>query len=119
MFPTAFLILALAVASEVAALAFNATSQSLLRRAATVYTSCTTPNTAALTFVGEPVLFGIERELTFLVLFRTTALIFGCSCSAPQDSLRVTNDIHRNEIVDRLDAAGAKGTFFFSKLHFV
>ncbi|KAJ3507680.1 hypothetical protein NLJ89_g6168 [Agrocybe chaxingu] len=50
---------------------------SLERRAATVYTRCTTPNTAALTFDDGP----------YIYLY---------------------------DIVNTLDAAGAKGTFFFN-----
>jgi len=49
----------------------------LARRAATVYTQCTTPNTVALTFDDGPY-------------------------------------IYLNDVVDQLDAAGVKGTFFFN-----
>lgn len=75
MVPYALLTLAVAVVGTVAAPLEEASS--LLRRAGNVYSSCTTPNTVALTFDDGPY-------------------------------------IYLNEVVDQLDQAGAKGTFFFN-----
>jgi len=75
MFFFTLLSLSFVVGILAAPLAGNATS--LSRRAATLYTQCTTPNTVALTFDDGPY-------------------------------------IYLNEVVNQLDAAGAKGTFFFN-----
>jgi len=75
MFPLALFTLAVVVVGTVAA-PLNGTSN-LLRRAATVYSSCKTPNTVALTFDDGPY-------------------------------------IYLNDVVNQLDAAGVKGTFFFN-----
>jgi len=75
MVPYALLTLAVAVVGTVAAPLEEVSS--LLRRAGTVYSSCTVPNTVALTFDDGPY-------------------------------------IYLNDVVDTLNAAGARGTFFFN-----
>jgi hypothetical protein len=67
MVPFALFTLAAVVVGTIA-LPLNGTSD-LLRRAATVYSSCTTPNTVALTFVRLITAIRVERRTDVFCFF--------------------------------------------------
>ena len=114
MFAFALLSLALAAVGTLAApLTPNRTA--LARRAATVYTQCTTPNTVALTFVSNLDVHCTSARPTL------NRMMVPISTSAPHHRRRLTPSLTHflftgsTEIVNQLDAAGVKGTFFFSE----
>ncbi len=89
MLSSAFLTIALATA---------AVSHPTKRQTGGVITSCTVPNTVALTFDDGPYIYSYVSNPTYVV-FLTHGVVF------------------RQNIVDILDAKGVKGTFFVSTYH--
>ena len=99
----------------------------LERRAGGVITQCTRPNTAALTFVRRSCLPHVQLILPppSPLCMRLTSIFFPpfSGWRPIQLSVRNLHDIHnrgtlipyfREDIVNTLKAANAKGTFFFS-----
>jgi len=86
-----------------------------LRRAATVYSACTIPNTVALTFVSWHL--GSCLGLTNVNFDDQDDGPYLTRKSLPDPHIFVDWPpmVDSTDVVDKLDSAGAKGTFFFSE----